>query len=278
MLGGLIGDYLGSCFEGYQSHEKMSLFFENHNQLLQAKKHRVQSLLKNVKWVREEQHWTDDTLCTLGLLKAYIEGKDYAKTLQDICVKYQKESVGFGKGFEAWLKNPQPYQSFANGAVMRIGFIPHLPILYKDKQKLAYEMTMISHDHADSLLAVEIFIQLCERLKRTGDIKEINHILNDFQYFYSLEDLRSKKIFEMNALKTLLQALVIIKNSRSIDEVYANCLYVGGDVDTLACIAGNIAEFLFVIPENMKNKTLNCLYQYDDLSHIYSQFMKIKVL
>ncbi len=275
MLGGLVGDYLGSCFEGYQSYQKISLIFEKQKDLEHIRKYQLQCLVKNPKWVRDQQHWTDDSLCSLGLLKAYLYQQDPVKTLQEICIKYQEQSVGFGKGFENWLKNPKPYQSFANGSIMRIGFIPHLPIIYKEKQKLAYDYTMISHDHSDSLLAVQIFIQLCERLKNHANKKEIDLILEDFQYFYSLNELHEMKVFEMNAMKTLLQSLVIIKNSQSMQDVYTNCLFVGGDVDTLACIAGNIAEFLFVIPEDIKNKTLNCLYQYEELGNIYSKFKKL---
>lgn len=275
MIAGIIGDIIGSVYEAHQwANKDISLI-----QSLPFDKAIIKPLLKEAKWVREDYSWTDDTLCTLALYKAFYTNSSPVSTMVELCKKYQNETIGFGRSFEKWLDNPVPYQSYGNGAVMRIGFIPYLPISLEDKISLAYDYTKISHDHEDCYNAVNEFIILSEKLKldKINDNykKEcIKEILNKYKYEQSVESLHNEFKFEINALQTFLQAIVIVLEGDSFEDILRNSFYVGGDSDTLACIACNIGSMLYEVPEYMITLAKEKLEPYEDLTLILNHFEK----
>lgn len=227
--------------------------------------------------VRKEYSWTDDTLCTLGLYAAYISKSDPTKVLQEYCMQYRSESIGFGKNFNNWIDNPVPYESFANGCLMRIGFIPYLDISLYEKFNVGYQYTAISHNHKESFEAVFGFILLSEELKnqtlKNFDKKYyLKRYLNKHNFHKTVNSMHEEQLFEMNAMQTLLQAIVIVYESSNMEEVYKNCFYVGGDCDTLACIAGNLASQIYSIPNNLLIRTKKTLKPYPKLEKLVNHF------
>lgn len=249
MIGGIIGDVIGSVYEAHQWISKDLPFIQS----LPVDKSLAVPNFKDTKWVRTNYGWTDDTLCTLGLYKAYVEKTDYATTLQDVCVRNMNDSIGFGKAFKSWLDDIEPYNSYANGSIMRIGFIPFLPLTLSQKLTLGYEVTKISHNHLNSFQAVQDYITLCHALKEdmkvNGVSKEVlkTYLLNQ-EFDLSVEQMHEDNRFELNAMYTLCQAVAIVYESNNFEEVLRNAFYVGGDSDTLATVAGNIASVIFSIP------------------------------
>lgn len=249
MIGGIIGDVIGSVYEAHQWISKDLPFIQS----LPVDKSLAVPNFKDTKWVRTNYGWTDDTLCTLGLYKAYIEKSDFADTLQDVCVRNMNDSIGFGKAFKNWLDDKEPYNSYANGSIMRIGFIPFLPLTLAQKLKLGNEVTKISHNHLNSYQAVQDYITLChalkEEMKVNGLSKEVlKTYLENQEFDLTVEQMHEDNRFELNAMYTLCQAVAIVYESNSFEEVLRNAFYVGGDSDTLATVAGNIASVIFTIP------------------------------
>lgn len=252
MIGGIIGDVIGSVYEAHQWISKDLPLIQS----LPVDKSLAVPNFKDTKWVRTNYGWTDDTLCTLGLYKAYIEKTDYADTLQDVCVRNMNDSIGFGKAFKSWLDDKEPYNSYANGSIMRIGFIPFLPLTLAQKLKLGHEVTKISHNHLNSYQAVQDYITLCHALKEemrvNGLSKEVlKTYLENQEFDLTVEQMHEENRFELNAMYTLCQAVVIVYESNSFEEVLRNAFYVGGDSDTLATVAGNIASVIFTIPNHL---------------------------
>lgn len=235
MIGGIIGDIVGSVYEGKQW-DKRDL------ELFQAFPFTdVSDVLKNAKWVRTTPGWTDDSLCTLALFSAYINKLSPVSELVRCCKKYATAATGFGGNFTKWLDNPVPYGSYANGSIMRIGFINHLDIPLQDKLDLAYDYTVISHNHEDSTTAVLDFVLLIEEIKDLTLLEKkagIASYLKAVNWTETVETLHDKKVFDMNALVTFKQALTIVLESNSFEEVMKLSCYVGGDTDTIACVAG----------------------------------------
>ena len=135
MKGAIIGDIIGSIYE-----------FDNYKG--EPNDFELFTLIN---------FYTDDTICTCGIAKTLLEKEkpsttDYAKNLWDFCNKYSKES--YGGYFRRWLKQnpPKPYDSYGNGAAMRISAIPYF---YKDNfeemLKQTNAATLISHNHKESL-------------------------------------------------------------------------------------------------------------------------------
>lgn len=254
MIGGIIGDIIGSVYEAHQwASKELPLI-----QTLPIDKNVVIPLLKDTKWVRADYGWTDDTLCTLALYKAYIENTDFAETLKEICNRNVNDSIGFGKAFKSWLSEeiPKPYNSFANGSIMRVGFIPFLNIPLSKKLRLGYEMTKISHNHLDSYQAVQDFIMIAHTLKEDVTNKDkskdcLRVYLDNREFALTVEDMHKQNKFELNALSTLYQAVSIVYESNSFEETLRNTFYVGGDSDTLATVACNLASILYPIPQDL---------------------------
>lgn len=257
MIGGIIGDIVGSVYEGKQW-DKRDL------ELFQAFPFTdVSDVLKNAKWVRTTPGWTDDSLCTLALFSAYINKLSPVSELVRCCKKYATAATGFGGNFTKWLDNPVPYGSYANGSIMRIGFINHLDIPLQDKLDLAYDYTVISHNHEDSTTAVLDFVLLIEEIKDLTLLEKkagIASYLKAVNWTETVETLHDKKVFDMNALVTFKQALTIVLESNSFEEVMKLSCYVGGDTDTIACVAGNIAEHLWPIPTDLFDYLFDVFY------------------
>lgn len=247
MIGGIIGDIVGSVYEGHQWTSKGLPLIQN----LPFDDTIVTPIIKNISFVRKSYGFTDDTLCTLGLYYSYINSLDYTKGLQDFCIKHQNDDIGYGKSFKSWLDNPTPYNSYANGSIMRIGFIPFLDISLNDKLQLGFDCTKISHNHPDSFKAVNDYILMCDNLKKYNNKNHIIDYLNNADFTLSVEDMHLKKYFELNALQTLFQALRIVYESNSFEDILINTCYVGGDTDTLACIACNIGSIIYPIPQHL---------------------------
>ena len=257
MIGGIIGDIIGSVYEGKQWDKRdLPLFqpfpFSD-----------VSDVLKNTKWVRTTPGWTDDSLCTLALFSAYINKRSPVDELVRLCKKNATESTGFGGNFTKWLDNPVPYGSYANGSIMRIGFINHLDLTRQEKLDLVYDYTIISHNHDDSIKAVLDFVILIEEIKHLPLEEKkaaISSYLKAVEWNETVETLHNKKSFDMNALVTFKQALTIVLESNSFEEVMKLSCYVGGDTDTIACVAGNIAEHLWAIPTDLFNYMFDIFY------------------
>lgn len=252
MIGGIIGDVIGSVYEAHQWTSKDLPFIQS----LPVDKTINVPVFKNTNWVRTSYGWTDDTLCTLGLYKAYIEKTDYAQTLQDVCVRNLNDSIGFGKSFKNWLTDIEPYNSYANGCIMRIGFIPFLPLSLSKKLALGYEVTKISHNHLNSYQSVQDYITLCHALKEDFIHKDFSKqvlktYLQNQEFDFNVETMHADNRFELNSVYTLCQAVAIVYESNSFEEVLRNTFYVGGDSDTLATIACNIASIIYPIPPEL---------------------------
>jgi len=257
MIGGIIGDIIGSVYEGKQWDRRDLELFQTFPFT------DVSDVLKNTKWVRTTPGWTDDSLCTLALFSAYINKLSPVSELVRCCKKYANEATGFGGNFTKWLDNPVPYGSYANGSIMRIGFINHLDIPLQDKLDLAYDYTIISHNHEDSTTAVLDFVILIEEIKNLTLAEKkagIADYLKVVNWTETVESLHNKKAFDMNAWVTFKQALTIVLESNSFEEVMKLSCYVGGDTDTIACVAGNIAEHLWPIPTDLFDYLFDVFY------------------
>lgn len=275
MLGGIIGDVVGSIYEGHQWQRK-DLDLVSSIPVVERKD--IKPMFEKLKWVRKDQAWTDDTLCTLGLYHAYLYKEDPTEALVRFCQAYNDESTGFGKSFAQWLDNPVPYNSLGNGSIMRIGFIPYINEPLSAKLKLGHDYTAISHNHEDSFVAVESFITICDALQQAKE-QGLDHksILTDYLKMNGIEDtvesLHDEFKFELNAKKTLNQSVVILAESNSFEEALVNCMYVGGDADTLACVVGNMAGIVYNLPQDLLDLALNTLKPYHDLNSLVHKFM-----
>ena len=98
MLGAMIGDIAGSKYE-----------FNN-------------TFDYDFEMFGEGCDFTDDTICTVAIADAILNGRSYQESLLDWCRRYPSPKGAYGGRFAGWIRSldPQPYNSFGNGSAMRV--------------------------------------------------------------------------------------------------------------------------------------------------------------
>ncbi|MDR1743164.1 MAG: ADP-ribosylglycohydrolase family protein, partial [Dysgonamonadaceae bacterium] len=129
MLGAIIGDIIGSSYE-FNPTKRMDF------ELLTA-----------------DSSFTDDTVCTVAVADAILNGKSYHNALQEWCRKYPHPCGGYGISFRQWVfsDNPQPYGSYGNGSAMRVSAVGWL---FDDLQTVldeAKKSAECTHNHPEGI-------------------------------------------------------------------------------------------------------------------------------
>ena len=232
MLGTLIGDIVGSAYEfsHFKGKDFVSLF-------------------------HPKARFTDDTVCTVAVADALIRGADPQATLIDWCKRYA-ENGGWGKQFALWFldDNPQPYSSWGNGAAMRIAPVGLLASTEAEAIGWSDTVTALTHNHPDAMhtaqaVALAIYWARCKT-----SAQDIGQQLIE-RYGYPLhltpDDIRPSYKRTEKAIDSVPQAISCALHSTSFEDAIRNAVSLGGDSDTIAAIAGSIAEVLHGIPDNI---------------------------
>ena len=252
MLGAIIGDVAGSYYE--------VLEIENRNRGFNE---RVKILDKNTPLFTENSTYTDDSVLTCAIYDAIVNGnKNYEKYLRSYGLK--ELSLGgdkfgrnrFGSGFVDWLLGNGRCDSYGNGCAMRVSPIGYLFDTLEDVKRESKNATIPSHNHKDSIKASEAVAVAIFKL-RNGETKEdvIEYIKNNYYNLdYDLEDLQRNNKFSSKASITVPQAFYIFSIANSFEDTIRKAISIGGDTDTIAAIAGSIAESFYGIPDNIKEE------------------------
>jgi type I restriction enzyme M protein len=259
MLGAIIGDIAGARFE-----------FNNHR----SKDFEIFSDLSFV---------TDDTVMTIAVGKAIMEtvkahplptgdediGEPFFQLLYDTTIRTLREigqgypDCGFGGMFYQWIftDNPKPYNSFGNGAGMRVSPAGFAANNLKQAVSLSKAVTAVTHNHPEGLkgaeaTAVAIF------MARTGSTKnEIRQKIAECYYplDFTADEIRPTYKFNETCQDTVPQAIVCFLESDSFEDAIRTAVSIGGDSDTLAAITGGFAEAFYGIPEDFQDTAMTYL-------------------
>ena len=129
MLGAIIGDIVGSRWE-----------FDPTNNY-------------DFEWLSDENGFTDDTICTVAVADALLKGRDFGESIHDWCRRYPNPMGGYGGRFAQWVHsdNPQPYNSFGNGAAMRVSPVAHWYDNVDEMLDAAAATALPSHNHDEGI-------------------------------------------------------------------------------------------------------------------------------
>lgn len=229
MLGAIIGDIVGSVYELHNHRSKaFEPFFHPH------------------------AFYTDDTVCTIAVADALINGRHPAQALKDWGRRYW-DNGGWGQRFAAWLASDalEPYGSFGNGAAMRVAPAGLLAGSVDEAIALARKVTVVTHDHPEALKGAEATALAIFFARRRVTAASIKDAIVE-RYGYDLErtadDIRPTYRFNDTCQGTVPEALVCALTATSYEDAIRNAISIGGDSDTVAAIAGGVAEALFSIP------------------------------
>jgi len=207
--------------------------------------------------------FTDDTVLTVALADAILHRQDYAETMKRYFQMYP--SAGYGESFYNWAvnKDAKPYNSWGNGAAMRISPAGYAFSSLGEVLAKAKEYTEITHNHPEGIrgaLATASAIFLARTGNTKAQIKE--YIAEHFHYNLdrTCDDIRPQYTFDVSCQGTVPQAIVAFLDSHNFEHAIRLAISLGGDSDTLACITGGIAAaFYGGVPPEIAEKALSIL-------------------
>ena len=225
MIGAIIGDIVGSCFE-----------FNNHKS-------------KEFELFNVDCEVTDDSITNkiVNPIINHDKNSDYYSMIESMTIRYMQEigrkypNCGYGGMFYHWVfsSNPKPYNSFGNGAAMRISPVGFVARTEDEVCKLSKVITSTTHNHDEGIKGAEA---------------------------------TAVAIFMARRQETVPQAITAFLESNSFEDAIRTVISIGGDSDTLAAITGSIAEAYYGVPEQIKEKAL--IYLDTDLRLIYDEWCK----
>jgi ADP-ribosylglycohydrolase len=240
MIGAIIGDIVGSRFE-----------FNNHRST-------------NFELFHPDCRFTDDTVCTmavaewiLGAIDEWTNVRKFASHLQSWCKRYPLGD--YGTMFRRWIDNPVPYNSYGNGAAMRISPVAYAFQNYDYSILVCDCLTKVSHDHPEGIKGAQAIVTAIY-LAANGCSKESIKGLMESSYGYNLnftcDQIRPSNQFNETCQVTVPQAIVAFIESSDFESAIRLAVSIGGDSDTIAAITGSIAEAYYGIPPEIEKKAM----------------------
>lgn len=245
MLGAIIGDIVGSRFE-----------WDNYR-------------AKDFEFYTSKCFATDDSIMTISLAKAILISKPDFSDLEENAIKCMQDigrhypGCGYGGSFYHWIftDNPKPYNSFGNGAAMRVSAAGFAARSLEETKLLSHKITVVSHNHPEGLKGAEA-TAVAIYLARTGSsISDIKDYIdkNYYPMDFTIDEIRDSYEFNETCQNTVPQALMAFFEAKSFEDAIRNAISIGGDSDTVAAICGGVAEAYFGIPEDIRTKGLSYL-------------------
>jgi ADP-ribosylglycohydrolase len=251
MIGAISGDIIGSVYEWHKIKTKEFNLFS------------------------EKCHFTDDSILTIALADSIMTGTPYRDNLKTFYQWYPHG--GYGGSFHRWAQseNPVPYNSWGNGAAMRISPVGYAFDDLETVLKKAKEFTEITHDHPEGIKggqSTAACIFLARKGSSKNDIKEYVEKTFDYDLSKHVDEIRPDYTFDVSSQGTVPQAIRAFLDSSDFEDAIRTAVSLGGDTDTLACITGGIAEaFYGVVPEAIQQEVYVTLDE--RLCNITKRFM-----
>ena len=220
--------------------------------------------------------YTDDSICTVAVADALVNQRHPGESLKDWGRRYW-ENGGWGGMFSGWLLSDslEPYNSYGNGAAMRVSPAGLLATSEDDVIHLAHHVTKVTHNHPEGMkggAATALAIYLARAGLDAGSIRAA--VTERFGYHLNRtpDDIRPTYRFNESSQETVPQALVCALTASDYEDAIRNAISIGGDSDTVAAIAGGVAEALFGIPEEIGEK--GWTYLPDDMRAVLQALYK----
>lgn len=239
LYGAIIGDIAGSRFE-----------FDNHRK-------------KDFELFAKNCFFTDDTVMTLAVAKAIMNCKGNYSSLSKEAAKAMREvgrhypDCGYGGRFNMWMfSDTMPaYNSFGNGAAMRVSAVAYAANSREQLKKLSKAVTQVTHNHPEGIKGAEVTALLIYDALHGASIQELRATAKSYYDLnFTIDEIRPTYRFNETCQDTVPQALQAFFESSSFEDAIRTAVSVGGDSDTLAAITGSIAEAYYGVPEDMQTK------------------------
>jgi ADP-ribosylglycohydrolase len=254
MLGAIVGDIIGSPYERFSNKSTQFPLF------------------------KEESRFTDDTVLTIAVADVLMNNKDYVQTVREYGRAHP--TAGYGGTFIQWLGRPQmgPYNSWGNGSAMRVSPVAWLRSTLDEVLEEAKKSAEITHNHPEGIkgsqaIASSIF------MARTGSSKEQikEYIKEKFDYNLdrTLDEIRPTYEFDVSCQGSVPEAIISFMESNNFEDCIRKAISLGGDSDTIAAMAGGIAEAYYKeIPADILKQVKIIIDKAPKFVEILNQFIE----
>ncbi|MDJ1470071.1 ADP-ribosylglycohydrolase family protein [Cytophagaceae bacterium DM2B3-1] len=192
-----------------------------------------------------ESRFTDDTVLTMAVADALLDSGRYAEKIHSYGNKYPL--AGYGKSFRDWLQSTdlQPYNSWGNGSAMRVSPVSYVYGSLDEVLQEAEKSAVVTHNHPEGVKgaqAIAAAVFLARKRSSKQEIKE--YVQNTFGYNLerSIEQIRPDYKFDVSCQGSVPESIIAFLESTDVENAIRLAISLGGDTDTMACMAGSIAE------------------------------------
>lgn len=243
MLGAIIGDTVGSIYEFYSDKTKNFSLFSSGCSL------------------------TDDSLMTMAVGITCVSAdtrneSEFKRTLSSMMreIGRQYPDAGYGGEFYSWLMSDTmgPYGSYGNGSAMRVSPVAYAGSSLEEVERLVKWSAEVTHDHPEGIKGAQAVAAAIYLAKEGRSKDEIRAYIEEKYYDldFTLDDIRPTYSFDVTCMGSVPQAIECFLEAEDFEDAIRNAISLGGDGDTIAAIAGSIAEACFGIPDELQEEAL----------------------
>jgi len=231
MIGAIIGDIVGSRFE-----------FNNLK-------------TQDFDLFTPECEFTDDTICTIAIADAILRGEKYGTSARRWCQKYPHPMGGYGGTFSYWIRSgsPKPYNSFGNGAAMRVSPVGFAFNSCADVMREATASAQFTHDHPEGIVGAVSTAMAILHLRHGFGKDAVSSILTRY---YNDSPGSPRGVFDETCQGTVPVAFRLFLDSTSFEDAIRITMRWGGDSDTLGAIVGALAEAHYGVPADIREAAM----------------------
>ena len=209
--------------------------------------------------------FTDDSVMTLAVAKWLTDDAEHTpqylvRCMQELGRRYPR--AGYGGSFARWLcgSDPQPYHSWGNGAGMRVSPVGMYAKTLEEALSLAEISAAVSHDHPEGIKGAQAVASAVFLARTSDDLwsESTKKTIKDFiseRFGYDLDrttdGIRPGYSFDVSCQGSVPEAIRAYLDSGSFEETLRKAVSIGGDSDTIACMAGAVAGAHGGIPEDI---------------------------
>ena len=263
MYGAILGDMIGAPYE-----------FDRGNKT------------KHFPLFSRGSQFTDDSVMTIAVAEALLSLENDADddTVHHAVTRAMRTwgkrypDAGYGGRFWHWLfsnQKPHPYGSYGNGSAMRVSSVGWLYDTMEETRRFARLTAEVTHNHPEGIKGAEATAAAIFMARNKATKDEIrDYIIKEFGYDFSrtCDEIRPKYHHVESCQETVPEAITAFLEGNSFEDVIRTAVSLGGDCDTLTCIAGSIAEAFYGVPEEMKTECRKRLP--DDMLAVLDAFEK----
>lgn len=200
MIGAILGDIVGSVYEFDNIKTKIFPLFSR------------------------DSSYTDDSIMTIAVADWLLHGGDLIKVMQHYGNKYPCPMGGYGGRFGSWLreKNPQPYNSWGNGAAMRVSAVGWYLDTLERALEVAEETAVVTHNHPEGIKGAQATAAAVFLARNEASKEEIrNFVENSFKYdlHRTCDDIRPAYTFDESCQGTVPEAIVAFLDSTDFERI-----------------------------------------------------------